>query len=62
MTSLEHMEAAIEDARLAYVSLKAAHDAPNELCVRVCLEAAETHLAEVTQHLGAVRGNRKAPQ
>jgi hypothetical protein len=56
MTRLEHMEEAIEAARLAYVSLKAAHEAPNEVCVRVCLEAADTHLQEVRQHLAGVRG------
>jgi collagenase-like PrtC family protease len=46
MTSLEHMEEAIE----------AAHEAPNEVCVRICLEAADTHLQEVRQHLDGVRG------
>ena len=56
MTSLEHMEEAIEAARLAYVSLKAAHEAPNEVCVRICLASADTHLQEVRQHLDGVRG------
>jgi len=60
MTSLEHMEAAVEAARLAYVSLKAAHDAPNEVCVRVCIEAAHTHLDEVREHLEEVLGTRSA--
>ena len=57
-TSLEHMEEAIEAARLAYVSLKAAYHAPNEVCVRVCLEAADTNVQEVRQHLDAVAGTR----
>lgn len=54
MTSLEHMEEAIEAAKLMHVCLLAAHDAPNEPALRACMGAFETHCRELHDHLRPV--------
>jgi len=54
MTSFEHLEAAIEAAKLMHVCLLAAHDAPNEPALRACMGAFETHCRELHDHLRPV--------
>lgn len=54
MPILEQMEWAIESAHLAFVSLKAAHAAPDEVAVRVCMEAAQTHLCATQDRLRTI--------